>query len=159
MPDCGTCELVARRDAGDAPPWDLILRTDVWDVVHAFGTAVEGWLVLATRRHLTALAELDDIEVAELGPLVRAASIALRGELGCVKTYLAQFAEAVDHPHVHVHVVPRFADQPPDRRGPAVFSALGVDPDACVPEGRMIEIAVALRARLLDDETVRALAR
>jgi diadenosine tetraphosphate (Ap4A) HIT family hydrolase len=151
--------LVARRDAGDAPPWDCIVRTDAWDIVHAYGTAIEGWVVLATRRHLTALADLDDTEVAELGPLVRGVSIALRDELGCVKTYVAQFAEAADHPHVHVHVVPRFAGQPPERRGPAVFSALGVDAADCVPEARMNAIAHALRARLLHDETVRALTR
>ena len=60
-----------RRDAGDVPPWDMILRTTGWDVVHAYGTALEGWLVLATRRHITAVADMDDMEARELGPLVQ----------------------------------------------------------------------------------------
>ena len=53
MSDCGTCALVARRDAGAAPAWDCILSTPSSDVVHAFGTAVEGWTVLALRHHVT----------------------------------------------------------------------------------------------------------
>jgi len=32
MPDCKTCELVERRDAGNAPLWDNILRTPRWDL-------------------------------------------------------------------------------------------------------------------------------
>ena len=50
--------LVARRDAGEAPLWDVIVRTPGWDVVHAFGTAIEGWVVLVVRRHIIAVADL-----------------------------------------------------------------------------------------------------
>lgn len=57
MTRCATCELVARRDRGEAPPWDMILRTEMWDVAHAFGTSAEGWLVVVLRRHETSLAE------------------------------------------------------------------------------------------------------
>lgn len=66
MDACTTCDLVARRDAGEAPPWDSILRTPHWDVVHAYGTSLEGWIVLVARRHLTAVAELSTDEAAEL---------------------------------------------------------------------------------------------
>lgn len=68
VPTCRTCEMSKRRDAGDAPSWNLILRTPGWDVAHAFGTALEGWLVLAARTHVTALADLTDEQAAELGP-------------------------------------------------------------------------------------------
>ncbi len=104
---CTTCELVRRRDAGEAPSWDRIHRTSQWDVVHAFGTAVEGWLVLVVRRHTTAIAELTDKEAAELGPLITGVSRALQDVLDCDKTYVVQFAEHPHHFHVHVHVIPR----------------------------------------------------
>src|SRR5215204_4798093 len=77
MSSCMTCELVARRDRGDAPPWDRIHRTEHWDVAHAFGTSLEGWLVIVARRHVASIAELDDEAAAELGPLIRDLSRAL----------------------------------------------------------------------------------
>lgn len=60
MTACRTCELVQRRDAGGAPPWDQIVRTPTWDVAHAFGTTIEGWTVLVLRRHVASVAELTD---------------------------------------------------------------------------------------------------
>ena len=135
-------------DVGGAPAWDMILRTTGWDVVHAYGTALEGWLVLATRRHITAVADMDDTEVGELGPLLQRVSRALQEALGCTKTYVAQFAEDPRHPHVHFHVIPRQADQPAEWKGPRIFSQLGVAEELCIPEPRMDEIAYAVATRL-----------
>jgi diadenosine tetraphosphate (Ap4A) HIT family hydrolase len=145
---CRSCELVARRDRGEAPAWDRIHRTPSWDLAHAYDAAVEGWLVLVARRHIEALAEMTDAEAAELGPLLRAVSTALGDELGCVKTYVAQFAEHPAHRHVHVHLVPRFADQAADRIGPRIFDQLGGPEDRWVGEERMNEIASAIGRRL-----------
>ena len=149
MTGCRTCELAARRDSGEASPWELITRTRSWDVAHAYNTAIEGWLVLVARRHITALADMTDDEARELGPLIRAVSSALRDGVGCVKTYVAQFAEDPRHPHVHVHVIPRQADQPAELTGPRIFSQLGGPEERCVPEDRMNEIATAIRGPLL----------
>jgi diadenosine tetraphosphate (Ap4A) HIT family hydrolase len=139
---------VARRDAGHAPPWDRILRTDHWDVVHAFGTALEGWSVLVVRRHITSVADLTDEEAAELGPLIKRVSAALQDVMGCDKTYVVQFAEHRDHPHVHVHVIPRPRDLPDEHQGPRVFGLAGVAGDQAVPEARMDAIAAEVAARL-----------
>jgi hypothetical protein len=49
---------------------------------------------------------------------------------------------------VHVHVIPRLADLAVERRGPGIFTRLGVDEDRSVPEARMIEIATQLRRHL-----------
>jgi diadenosine tetraphosphate (Ap4A) HIT family hydrolase len=149
MSDCHTCELVERRDAGEAPPWDAIVRYRNWDVVHAFGTSLDGWLVLVVRRHVAAVADLTDDEAAELGPLVKAVSVALAAAVGCEKTYVVQFAEAERHRHVHVHVIPRQPDQAPELKGPRIFNCLGVPEDEAVPVERMDEVARAVR-RLLD---------
>jgi len=148
MPACRSCELIERRDRGGAPRWDQIVRTPHWDVVHAYGTSIEGWLVLVARRHITAVAELTDDEAGELGPLVRDVSQALHAALGCPKTYVAQFAEAADHPHVHFHVIARAADQPDEWRGPRIFSQLGGPESAAVNEARMDEIADLVRPQL-----------
>jgi diadenosine tetraphosphate (Ap4A) HIT family hydrolase len=150
MGDCHTCELVERRDAGGAPPWDAVVRYRNWDVVHAFGTSLDGWLVLVARRHIAALADLTDDEAAELGPLVKAVSVALAAAVGCEKTYLVQFAEAERHRHVHVHVIPRQPDQAPELKGPRIFSRLGVPESDAVTVERMDEIALAVRRLLAE---------
>lgn len=145
---CKTCERMRRRDAGESPPWDAIHRGRGWDVVHAYGTAVEGWTVLVVRRHITAVADLTDEEASELGPLIRDVSRAIQAVLSCKKTYVVQFAEHPFHPHVHVHVIPRLLGLPKHFQGPQVFDLLGVAEEASVSEERMNEFAVSLRSRL-----------
>lgn len=141
---CLTCELIARRDRGEAPLWDAVIRTAHWDLVHAYNTSLPGWLVLVARRHVAAIDELTDEEATELGILLRRSSAALRQVVGCVKTYVCQFAEQAEHPHVHFHIVPRMAGQPDDRRGPRVFGYLGVPEDERVSEEKMNEIAAGV---------------
>lgn len=142
---CVTCQMLARRDRDDAPLWDSIHRALHWDVAHSYNTSLPGWLVLVARRHIEAIDELTDAEAAELGVLLRRTSAALREVTGCVKTYVCQFAEQAEHPHVHFHVIPRLADQPDDRRGPRVFAYLGVPDEARVSEERMNAIAAEVR--------------
>lgn len=146
---CQTCELVARRDRSEAPPWDAIYRSQYWDVVHSFNTSLEGWLVLVARRHIAAIEEMSEEEAVELGRLIRRVSLALKETTGCVKTYVIQFAEAPGHPHVHFHIVPRMADQPDDHRGPNIFRYLGVADEERVTEERMNELAAQIRQILL----------
>lgn len=47
--------------------------------------------------------------------------LALKEVVGCEKTYILQFAEHPEHPHVHFHVVPRKADMPDEYRATGVF--------------------------------------
>lgn len=145
MAGCKTCELVQRRDAGLAPLWDSIWRTPCWDVVHALDSALPGWLVIVARRHIAAVDEMTEAEAAELGPLQRRSSLALREAVGCDRTYVALFAEASGHHHVHFHVVPRMPDMPVDYRGPAVFKYLGAPPGQDTPEAEKNRIASVVR--------------
>jgi diadenosine tetraphosphate (Ap4A) HIT family hydrolase len=145
MKPCMTCELVTRRDAGIAPLWDCIHRTQFWDIVHSYNTALPGWLVIVARRHVEAIHELTTAEAAELGVLMHQVSVALKAVTGCLKTYVIQFAEAAEHPHVHFHIVPRMADQPEDRRSTQIFAYLGVSDAERVSEARMNEIAVKIQ--------------
>jgi len=145
---CHTCELIAQRDAGKAPPWDAILRTEYWDIVHAYNTSLPGWLVLVLRRHITAVAEMTETEAGELGNLIRRVSLALQKVTGCTKTYVVQFAEQAEHPHVHFHIIPRMADQPEAYRSTRIFNRLGVPPAERVTEETMNEIALSIRREL-----------
>lgn len=145
-PDCYNCTLQARTDA---PPRDRVLRTDHWQVSHAFAVAQPGWLVLApTGGHVTSFADLSDQAAAELGPLLQRLSRALEPVTGCVKTYQMQFSEAEGYAHLHVHLVPRMPDQSPEAIGPRVFSLMVDDPERVVDEKRRDEIALALRREL-----------
>lgn len=146
---CRTCELTVRRDAGDAPLWDNIYRTAYWDVVHSFNTALPGWMVLVARRHMAAIDEMTEAEAVELGRLIRQVSIALKQVTGCAKTYVMQFAEHPDHPHVHFHVVPRMADIPDAYRAIHIFKYLGVPDEARVSETDMNVLAEKIKACLL----------
>lgn len=154
MKNCKTCELIAARDAGTAPLWDCIYRTSLWDVVHSYNTALPGWLVLVVRRHMTAIDELTDAESIELGQLIRRTSLALKALTGCLKTYVIQFAEQAEHPHVHFHIIPRMADQPENRRSTQIFGYLGVSEEERVSEAEMNEIAAKIREMLLSNEAV-----
>lgn len=150
---CLTCDMVANRDAGAAPLWDNIHRTAYWDVVHSYNTSLPGWLVLVVRRHIEALDALTLAEAREMGELIRAVSAALRAVVGCQKTYVMQFAEAAEHPHVHVHIVPRMPNQPDDRRGPKVIGYLGVPEAERVGAAAMTDMAVKIR-QVLQASTV-----
>ena len=150
MTDCHTCELVKRRDSGDAPLWDSITRTPYWDVAHAFDTALLGWIVLVARRHIAAVDEMTEDEAIEMGKLVRRISAALKAETGCLKTYVVQFAEASGHQHVHFHIIPRMPDQPAEVKGTRIFKYLGVPEAERVSETAMNELALEIRRRLAE---------
>lgn len=145
---CHTCDLVERRDAGHAPLWDCIVRTQSWDVVHCNNTSLLGWLILVARRHIAAVDEMTEEEASELGPLIRQVSIVLKELTGCIKTYVVQFAEAAGHNHVHFHIVPRLPDQLDAHRGPGIFARLGVSQEERLSESVMDEFASGVRDRL-----------
>jgi diadenosine tetraphosphate (Ap4A) HIT family hydrolase len=118
-------------------------------VVHSYDTALPGWLVLVTRRHIKAVDELTDTEAIELGRLIRRTSVALKEVTGCVKTYVIQFAEREDHPHVHFHIIPRMADQPENRHSTQIFGYLGIPEEERVSQEVMNAIAAKVREVLL----------
>src|SRR5512146_2037115 len=148
MNPCRTCALIARRAAGAAPLWDCIYQTPYWDVAHCYDTALPGWLVLVLRRHIVAVDELTEAEAIELGQLIRRMSAALKEVTGCLKTYVIQFAESPDHPHVHFHIIPRMADQPEERKSTRVFEYLKAPENERVSEEAMNAIAARIRSLL-----------
>ena len=89
---CLTC--ASNVALADLPPRERVHVSSGWRVAHAFGTSLPGWLVVVPRRHVVALDELTAEEAADLGPLLRDLTAALRAVLECSKTYVALFAEA-----------------------------------------------------------------
>ncbi len=148
MTGCLSCALTQKRDAGEAPPWDSIYRSAFWDLVHAYNTSYFGWLVLVARRHIEALDEMTFAEAADLGALLREASQALKRHTGCQKTYVMQFAESADHPHVHFHIVPRMPNQAPEDIAFRVMRHLGVPASERCSEDDMNALALAIRGQL-----------
>jgi diadenosine tetraphosphate (Ap4A) HIT family hydrolase/ubiquinone/menaquinone biosynthesis C-methylase UbiE len=143
-----SCLSCSAEGKADLPPRERVYLGPRWRVAHAFWTALPGWLVVLPRRHVVALDELTEAEAADLGPLLRAVTAALRQVTGCEKTYVSLFAEAEGFAHVHFHVIPRHASLEPELRGPRVFGLHGGDPARHVPDNAMDEVAAALSAAL-----------
>lgn len=136
--DCPFCGVEAALES--AAPRETAHLTPHWRLT-AHRSALPGWMLLIPRRHVRSIGELDDAAAAELGPLLRAAARVHAAEFAAEKTYVMQFAEGV--PHAHFSLVPRRADLPADRRGPAVSAYNAVDE----PLGEAERDALALRIR------------
>lgn len=102
---------------------------------------------------MAALDEMSEAEAAELGSLLRDVSLVLKQVTGCRKTYVLQFAEHPNHPHVHVHIVPRMVDQPETRRGPRIMEYAGVAEDERVDEATMNMLGEQVRQILSSMKT------
>lgn len=109
-PGCVFCAA----DVPDAPIRERAHVTDRWRVT-SHRSALPGWMLLIPRRHIESLAELTKQEAAELGDLLRQASLVHKSEFGAQKTYVMQFAEGVKH--VHFSLAPRGTDLAPERHG------------------------------------------
>jgi len=135
------CPLCARQTA-EPPLW----ADDLFELRHLEAPlGLAGWMLLSTRRHVASLADLDDAEAAALGPLVRRCHRAVRAATGADRVYVAALGEAV--PHVHVHLVPRRAD---DARGFALFDAqrAAVAGERAVDAAELARVCAAIRAAL-----------
>jgi diadenosine tetraphosphate (Ap4A) HIT family hydrolase len=95
------------------------------------------------------MAELSLEEAAALGPLLRALSRALQDGFGAQKAYVLFLAEQAGFAHLHVHVVPRLPDLPPERRGGGIFAYLQEPEAAWLPPAEMDRIAEQLRPSVL----------
>lgn len=144
MSDCYACQRNETPPEA-LPPRELVFDDGNWRVVHAFGSAIMGWLVVVCRRHLTSMSQLTPQEAAVLGPLLAALSTALETMFPACKAYVAFLAEAEGFEHLHIHVVPREDDMPPERRGKHVFDWLGVPEEEAVADEEADRIALELR--------------
>jgi diadenosine tetraphosphate (Ap4A) HIT family hydrolase len=85
-------------------PGGVIRATDAWWVDHCVGPLGIGTLIVRPKRHITRVGELDDAEVAELGPLLRAAARVVDELVKPEQVYVWLFSHAGAVP-VHIHYV------------------------------------------------------
>jgi diadenosine tetraphosphate (Ap4A) HIT family hydrolase len=105
---CAICQL-----HGDGPSHGAyeIGRGDLWLLRHHPDPApLAGWLLLDSRRHLGGPLTFSDQEAAAWGPAVRHASQLVQQLTGCERVYAIAFGEGA--PHLHLHLIPRFAADP-----------------------------------------------
>ena len=145
MDSCYACE---HDDPATTDLSERVYVDDTWRLALAFNSSLPGWMCLVPRRHLEGLVDLTDSEAAAMGRILRAASVALVETTQCATTYVALFAEQEGFAHLHLHIVPRPVDLPPDRRGPAVFGYLGADPGELPGPDERLALAEALSASI-----------
>jgi diadenosine tetraphosphate (Ap4A) HIT family hydrolase len=101
MPDCELC----REDGGV-----LVARNDLLRVVLVEDPHLPGFVRVVLNAHVREMTDLDPAARARLMQAVFAVESVQRAVIAPLKINLASLGNAV--PHVHWHVIPRFADDP-----------------------------------------------
>ncbi len=138
---CIACDVLA---GGRAVPGG-VLRRERGFAVHAVADAspIAGWLVLTSERHARGWYDLDEDELAALGPLAARVMAAQRAELGAEHVYAFAIGDAVRH--FHLHLVPRYAGTPDRLRGRRCFEGAPAD---MLPERELARAAEAVARAL-----------
>jgi diadenosine tetraphosphate (Ap4A) HIT family hydrolase len=112
---CLECDFL--RSGAALPP---LLRTDRFAVHGKIEIpAVPGWIIVAPLRHVEQVDALGPDEQAELGPLIARVADALRAATPTARVYVCAWGEMLAH--LHIHVIARPPDLPPERRGARLF--------------------------------------
>ncbi len=143
--ECALC-LTDPADLSGLPLRDHVFADNSWRVV-VNASALRGWLLVATRRHVATLAELSADEEASMGKVLALGSRVLTDVVGCVKTYAMLFTEGTSH--VHFSLVPRMADIPDSLKGANVsgYNKLGPPLDEAQRDALAGELAEGFARR------------
>lgn len=116
--------LVCRKHRGETPLFGGFLYQDERILIsHAqpYGNERDhylGHLFIETRRHVADLADLSDEEASSLGLWITKLARALSAFGGIVHVYAFTIVDGA--PHMHVHVIGRYAGAPREYWGPRV---------------------------------------
>ena len=112
---------------GRVRPPGGIVHEDERFVVYGFPDRcpIPGYVIVASRRHVRGLYDLDPGEAAALGPLAIRIQRAQKAALGAAHAYLFALGDKVHH--FHAHVVPQYADTPAHLRGGRLFQYTEAD--------------------------------
>jgi diadenosine tetraphosphate (Ap4A) HIT family hydrolase len=109
---CGVCRAIASVEP--------IFENDLWFVARMQkGIGIPGWVMVCAQRHTPGIAYLDDVEAKNFGPAMRHFARTLEEVTGALRIYTAALGESF--PHLHAHLVPRYAKMPNDARAWGVF--------------------------------------
>ena len=107
---CGVCSK--HQDLANLPG-GVIFENEVLFIAHfpfAEKAPHYGHLIVELKRHITSPREMTKLEASQVGTWMQALSLFLEAELGAEHTYLFRIGDVT--PHLHFHVVPRFANTP-----------------------------------------------
>ena len=105
---CGICRL--HQDPPSRERYE-ISRTELWVLRHhPLPAPLPGCLLLDSRRHCGGPLAFEPQEAESWGLAVRDASQLVQQITGCDRVYAIAFGEGA--PHLHLHLIPRFADDP-----------------------------------------------
>jgi diadenosine tetraphosphate (Ap4A) HIT family hydrolase len=100
MASCETCESIRDQTA----PGGCIHETEHWFVDHCIGPLGVGTLIVKPKRHVTAVAELNDAESAELGHVLKQSAAVVRDLESPEQVYVTLWSH-MDAVPVHIHFV------------------------------------------------------
>lgn len=159
-PGCLACDLAS----GARPlPGGVVHETDCWIVEHCVGPLGVGTLVVKTRRHCLHVADLDDRESRQLGPLLARVAGVVQALTEADQVYTCLWSHAGWEPgHIHFVIQPAWGAQRTrfPGPGPALQMALfeqGHEPDVEEVEAfcdRAREQLAPARADALDADPV-----
>jgi len=137
--DCGICIKLTNPDG-------VLYENALWQV-RAIDppTAVPGWVLLVSRRHLAGPAEFDEREAASFGPTLRYLHRVLLDVTGALRIYLAAMGES--SPHLHAHFVPRYAAMPKGAKAWGVFDLQRAAAAGEIPVDEVEAVRVAAKYR------------
>jgi diadenosine tetraphosphate (Ap4A) HIT family hydrolase len=141
------CLICDKHELGDAAEGGVVYEDELVYVGHIHTlrapTAYRGWCVIEPKRHVAELGDLTEDEAEAVGRLLRSVAAALREALDAEHVYAFVFGDGV--PHLHVHVVPRYAGTPIEYWG----ARLNEWPAAPrVDRGSMTDVVSKMRAHL-----------
>jgi diadenosine tetraphosphate (Ap4A) HIT family hydrolase len=142
---CISCDLLAGRRPC---PGGLIDETARWAVNHCVGPLGVGTLIVAPKRHVVHVWELEAEEAAELGPLLRRTTSAVATSFDPHQAYVSLWSHADNVPgHIHFVVQPVEASEDPGWRGANLQAAMfeaGELPDPAAMEAAADRVRAAL---------------
>jgi diadenosine tetraphosphate (Ap4A) HIT family hydrolase len=148
MTDPLTCFVCRKHRGLEAVPGGPIYEDGLVFSGHSWSTEDQnspylGGLIVEPKRHLPTWAELNDNEAETIGRVIRDVAKALMGEEGVDHVYVFVLGHHV--PHLHIWVVPRYAQTPREYWGFNIFDWPG-RPSGGVAQ--VEELCERIRARL-----------
>ena len=111
MEEHRSCSVCAEVAGHIVPPGGAIFENESWIVAHHTGPWTDpGELIIKARRHCESLSAWTAAEAAALGPVLRAAVIAVERVARPERVYVASYGERVRH--VHFFLLPRTRNLP-----------------------------------------------
>jgi diadenosine tetraphosphate (Ap4A) HIT family hydrolase len=141
---CFACDLAAGR----VPlPGGLIHETPYWLVEYCVGPLGVGTLIVKPKRHVVHVADLDEDEAVELGPLLQRTAAVVSDQTCPDQVYVCFWSHKGGVPvHIHFVVQPVTKEQRDRHGGGARLQAAMFAANALPPKGQVEDFAERARA-------------